>query len=271
MMMRMRTITLLLLPVSMVLFWVCAENLFNLSQSNTPREIFEIGKRYFYQEEYGSSQIVFEQLTRLSVVAEYSDSAHYLLGEAHFFQKHYLLAQSEYDRMISNFPRSDLIADAKYKSALCFYEVSPNRKYDQDYTLKAIAAFEAFLADPRSQIDEEILIQTKERLFELHEKLAEKDLNSAQLYRRMREYNSAIYYLDDAMTDYNTYGHVSIIPDALFEKAECYIGLKEFSDAKEALQALVDNFADHSLIAKARERLTLIESESAEADTTMFN
>ena len=269
--MRMRKTTLLLLPVSMVLFWVCAENVFNLSQSNTPREMFDMGRNYFYQEDYGSSQIVFEQLTRLNVVAEYSDSARYLLGEAHYFQKNYILAQSEYDRMISNFPSSDLVIDAKYKSALCFYELSPSQKYDQDYTLKAIAAFEAFLTDPRSQTDEEIFNQTNDRLFELHQKLAEKDLKSAQLYRRMREYNSAIYYLDDAMADYNTYGHVTIIPDALFEKAECFIGLEKFSDAREALQALIDNFPGHSLIAKAREKLTLIKTESAEADTTMLN
>ncbi len=265
-----KKIVLLLLMGLQFLLILCAENLYNLSYMITPQEIFEKGKEYFFKEDYGSAQVVFQQLTRLNTVAEYSDSAQYLLGESYFFQRDYLLAQSEYDRLITNLPRSDLLIKAKFKSALCLYELSPKQKYDQGNSLKAIAAFEEFLTDPRSGSDEEILLETNSKLFELHEKLAAKDLRSAQLYKKMREFESAIFYLDDAMTEYNKYGFVSVIPDALFEKGECYISMENFENARESFQAIVDNFPDNALVLKANERLVLLEAEIARADTSTF-
>jgi outer membrane protein assembly factor BamD len=261
---------LLLVTGFQFLFILCAENLYDLSYIITPEEIFEKGKGYFFKEDYGSAQIVFQQLTRLNTVAEYSDSAQYLLGESYFFQRDYLLAKSEFDRLITNLPRSDLLMNAKYKSALCLYELSPKQKYDQNFTREAIATFEEFLADPRSESDAEILIEVNNRLFDLNEKLAAKDLQSARLYRKMQEYESAIFYLEDAMTAYNKFGFVNIIPEALFEKGECYISSENFENARESFQAIVDNFPDNALVLKAKDRLVLLETTIARADTSTF-
>ena len=254
------------LCISLLLFIACGENLYNLG-NNTPREIFQIGKRYFFKGDYNEAQIVFEQVARLNIIAEYSDSVQFLLAESYFNVKKYVLAQSEYERLIKNLPRSQLLPKAKYMVGMCYFNLSPSEQLDQVYTNNAIKAFEEFLRAYRSQADEQLIQDAGNRLGELYEKLAEKDFKAGVLYKKMDDYFAAIQYLNDSMTKYNTYGPAPTIPKALFEKGECYIKLIQFPEAQDAFQALVDNFPQHVLVNRAREKLASLKTEIAKRDT----
>ena len=258
-----------ILSCAAALVIMCAENLYNLGDDLTYRERFEIGKNYFEKEDYRKAKIVLEQVARLGMLADFSDSAQFLLAESNFNLREYILAENEYMRVL---PGSPLQAKALFMIGMCNYKISFSSERDQKYTYQAIKAFENFLigTNPAEQ-DAQLYQDAINKLVELHGKLAEKDLDTGILYKKMGSYDSAIIYLNDAMEDYDTYGPVvSIIPRALFEVGECYVKLEKYLDAEEKYKAVFQNFPDHPYAEKARKNLDKIKNEIAKADTTFF-
>ena len=265
----------LLLYVGIIsLLFNCGSNFANLSGLQ-PNEIFELGKKYFYEDEdYENSRILFDRISRLGIVTTYADSAQFLLAESHFKMENYIIAQSEYERLIRVRQRSFLVPISRYMVGMCYYNLSPRASLDQDYTMKAIDSFQQFVLNPGPGTSSEILDNSTNRIIELFEKLAEKDYNSGVLYRKMRLYTAALEYLDDAMYNYTfllsdrLIQPLAVIPKAQFEKGECYIKLEQFKEAEESFQAVIDNFPQHYLVEPAREKVAMLKVEIAAADTS---
>lgn len=258
-----------------VLPFYCGGNLDNLNDLQ-PNEIFELGKKYYYDDNnYVKSRVLFDRISRLGIVTTYADSAQFLLAESYFMLKDYIIAQSEYERLIRTRQRSSLVPISRYMVGMCNYNLSPQPSLDQDYTMKAIESFRQFILNPGQGTDPKIIRNSTDRIVELYEKLAEKDYDSGVLYRKMNLFNAALEYLDDAMYNYTfmisdrLIQPLSVIPKAQFEKGECYIKLKQFKEAQEAFQAVIDNFPKHYLVKRAREKVTVIKLEIAAADTSM--
>lgn len=258
-----------------VLLFYCGGNLDNLSELQ-PNEIFELGKKYYYNDNnYENSRELFDRISRLGIVTSYADSAQFLLAESYFKLENYIIAQSEYERLIRTRQRSSLVPISRYMVGMCYYNLSPQPALDQEYTMKAIESFRQFILNPGPGTDPQIIKNSTDRIVELYEKLAEKDYNSGVLYRKMSLFNAALEYLDDAMYNYSVMVSgvriqpVAIIPKAQFEKGECYIKLKQFKEAREAFQAVIDNFPQHYLVNRAREKVSVIKLEIAAADTSL--
>jgi len=256
------------------LLFYCGSNLANLTNLQ-PNEIFVLGKKYYYEDEdYENSRILFDRISRLGIVTTYADSAQFLLAESQFKLENYIIAQSEYERLIRTRQRSLLVPISRYMVGMCYYNLSPQASLDQDYTLKAIESFQQFVNNPGPGASSEILDNSIARIVELFEKLAEKDYSSGVLYKKMNLYNAAIEYLDDAMYNYTFVMSdrlilpLAVIPKAHFEKGECYIKLEKFKEAVESFQAVIDNFPQHFLVDRAREKVSLIKLEIASADTS---
>jgi len=256
------------------LHFYCGSNLANLSDLQ-PNEIFELGKKYFYEDkDYENSRILFDRISRLGIVTSYADSAQFLLAESQFMMENYIIAQSEYERLIRIRQRSLLVPISRYMVGMCYYNLSPKASLDQDYTMKAIDSFQQFVINPGRGTDPQIITNSTDRIIELYEKLAEKDYNSGVLYRKMRLYSAALEYLDDAMYNYSyilsnrMVPPLKIIPKAQFEKGECYIKLNQFKEAQESFQAVIDNFPQHYLVERAREKVSMIKLKIAAADTS---
>ena len=271
--MKMIQISLRVAPIVvvslLVMFLECGENLYNLGNM-PPREKFQLGKKYFSKGDYDNARIVFEQIARLNIVADYSDSTQYLLAESHFNMENYILAQSEYERLIKNLPSSSLLPKAKFMIAMSYYKLSPSEQLDQEYTVKAAETFEEFIRGFGSQSNQQLVKEANDKLSELNTKLAEKDLKTGIIYKKMGYYDAAIQYLNDSMNNYNEYGPVTVIPKALFESGECYVEMRKYPEAKEAYEALIDNFPQHYLNNKAREKLASLKTEIAKKDTSSF-
>ena len=257
-----------------LLFYWCG-NLDNVSELQ-PNEIFELGKKYYYNDNnYENSRELFDRISRLGIVTSYADSAQFLLAESYFKLENYIIAQSEYERLIRTRQRSSLVPISRYMVGMCYYNLSPQPALDQEYTMKAIESFRQFILNPGPGTDPQIIRNSTDRIVELYEKLAEKDYDAGVLYRKMSLFNAALEYLDDAMYNYSVMVSgvriqpVAIIPKAQFEKGECYIKLKQFKEAREAFQAVIDNFPQHYLVKRAREKVSMIKLEIAAADTSL--
>lgn len=272
---RKTTIVVFVLSVIFV-FTLCGTNLYNLGEL-PPSDLFVLGKEYYFEkEDYDSAQILFNRIARLGIVTDYADSAQFLLAESYFKLGNYILAESEYDRLIRTRLRSPLVPYSRYMIGMSYYNLSPSAVLDQEYTNKAIEAFQEFIYDAGSQQTPALIDEAYQRLIELHARLAEKDYLSGVLYRKMGFYDAAIKYLDYSMISHSVLisgeliGPLEIIPKAQYEKGECYIKLDRFTDAQEAFQSIIDNFPDHYLVKRARDKLTAVKVEAAKADTSGY-
>jgi len=89
------------------------------------------------------------------------------------------------------------------------------------------------------------------KIFELREKRAEKQWGNAELYRKMHEYRSSIIYYDIVLEQYYDTAYAD---RALYGKAQVYMDLEEYENAKEQLLIFKDKFPDSDLM-PAAERL----------------
>lgn len=158
----------------------------------------------------------------------------YLTAECYFKKEDYYIASSYYKRFAANYPYSEYTEDAMYKSAICYYRLSPKISLDQADTYTAITEFQNFVdIFPKSTRVEEV----NGKMDTLRMKLEEKEYQICQLYFKMEEYQAAITSYEAYMRDYPTTAH-----------------------REEILSNMVINYyryADNSVKSKQRERYEL--------------
>jgi len=229
----------------------------------TPAEKFATGKKLFNDGDYSNAQLAFDMLTRLNIITNYSDSAQFLLAESYYNAESFILAQSEYQRLVQVMPGSPLVKDSYFKIGMCYYKLSPKATLDQEYTLKALRAFQQFLEE--YPLDQDYTDEVNDNIQTLRGKLAEKDFLSGDLYRRMGEPESAIIYYDFVLREYYD---TPIAAKTLYHKARAFEKLKKYEDMQETLQIFIENFPNHELYPKASNKMNEIKAIIAKTDTT---
>lgn len=185
----------------------------------------------YQKEKYGDAAEAFNTVIDVGRGTDYGQEAQYYLAESYFKDERYLLASSEYERYISEFPRADKRQDAQFKEAVCYYHLSPRYKLDQKYTQKAIEKFRLYNSRyPNSQHTEE----AAKYITEMRSKLAEKLYYSADLYKRTDEYEAAVIYYDLTIDNY---------PESMWAQRALVNEIKTYND-----------YANRSVKSKQEER-----------------
>jgi len=127
------------------------------------------------------------------------DSAQYLLAESHYKLQEFYNASYEFSKLTDNFPESFLSEEAMYKSALCYYFLSPLPALDQKETQKAINKFQFYLDKYKAGKFAE---ESSAKMRELRNKLAEKEYSSGVLYMKMDQPRAAKVYFTQVIENY---------------------------------------------------------------------
>jgi outer membrane protein assembly factor BamD len=222
----------------------------NKARPNMPTE-----ERFAYAMKLFNGKDYFEARTQFRIVilnapgSTIVDQAQFYLAECHFEMDEFILAASEYERLIKLYPRSAFLDDAQYKLALCYDRLSPKSDLDQKYTIKAIEELQRFLEDyPTSEFVEDV----EKKLFTARAKLAKKEFDTGNLYRKMTLYESALYSFDDVL---NHFYDSKFAEPALFYKGECLFKLERWDEAKTALETFLEKFPKSAFVATAKDLL----------------
>ena len=189
-------------------------------------------KKRNYERAVESFNTIIESFSGSAVV----DSALYFLAEAHFKNEDYLTAAYEYERVYTDYPASQFIAEAQYKKALSYSMESPRANLDQENTRLSIDEFTRFIENYPGH---PLAAEAQKKIEELTEKLAYKDYLAAELYRKMdnpESLEAALIYYQSVMKDYprSSWSWYSQYGIGLV-----YLKKKEFDRAKEACVLLV--------------------------------
>lgn len=151
---------------------------------------------------------IFQAIVDDGPFSEYGQLAQYKLGLAHLALQDYELAVSAFEQMITRYPNSPLVDDARFQIAQASLKGTFKAEYDQSPTDLAIRELETFVRDyPESKL----IPEANRRLLELKERRAQHEFQVGQFYEQRRRLDSAMLYYENIV---NTFGQTSWAPKA---------------------------------------------------------
>jgi outer membrane protein assembly factor BamD len=110
------------------------------------------------------------------------------LGDARFGLEEYILAEGEYQHIVSDFPASPLVEEARFKIALCAYESTYPYNRDQSETERALVLFDDFLRDyPESRFRPEVVAAVSD----CRGRLAHGEFENGRFYEHRKRFRPA--------------------------------------------------------------------------------
>ena len=150
-----------------------------LLKSTDPELKYEKAIEYFNQKKYVKAQTLFDDVTAYYKGTERSEDVLIYLARCYMGQKDYASASEYYAAYVRNYPKGRSIMEASFMVAHAYYMDAPEAKLDQEQTRLAIEYYTKFTENyPDSQYAQ----QAYDEMTEMYDRLAEKELYSAQLY-----------------------------------------------------------------------------------------
>ena len=244
---------LAILGILALLVFSCAKN--RMKPNATLEERMQEGMRLFEKGNYFDAKTQFRIITLSHSGSLLADKAQFYYAECHFNMKEYILSASEYERLIKVYPNSEYVDDAKYKLGLSYFKLSPKYSLDQEYTMSSIVQFQEFLEDYHTS---ELVPQVEKYLLEARNKLAHKIYASAEIYRKMAYYASAVIYYSKVLEEYYD---TEYAPKALFWLGECDRKMEKFQESLDSFSEFIQKYPNHEWLPRARNKIKQTQKE----------
>ena len=190
------------------------------------KEKFNNGMEFFKREKYLRAQDEFTSVIIRGSGTDLGDDAQFYLSESYYYNKEYILAISEYEKLTRKMPYSPFVEEAKFKICEAYKIESPEYYHDQTYTNKALGRYQEFLDDyPESKYKNEVLTSMKY----MREKLSQKVFETGILYMKMDEFESARLVFEEIS---NLYYDTEMIDDSRLWIIKAYARDLDIKNAK---------------------------------------
>ncbi len=195
-------------------------------EEQTAETVFNKAMEFFKKEDWLEANQNFDIIKLQYPASQYSDDAQYYLAEINYKKEEFILAAFNYSMLRKVYPTSEYFKTSLYKNALCYYELSPSFERDQEYTVKAIDAFQDF---QRLYPEDSLFSACSKKIDELREKLGHRAYNTAEIYLKLYSHKSAIVYLDVVIDEF---------PDTKYHEPAYYLKIKTLINMKKNDDAL---------------------------------
>jgi outer membrane protein assembly factor BamD len=225
-----------------------------------PRPTYDEALKQINEGKFTKAQNSLQRIVLSNPGLSYIDSVQYHLAVTFYGNADYHLAVAEFRRLITSFPRSELVDDAQYMIGKSYFDAAPgNVGLDQTDTDAAIREFKSFLEDyPASDRRAE----GEQMLSKAMERLVEKQFRAGRQYFKMGNRASARLYFEDLVSEYPESGFT---PEALFCLAQIDEKDGKYTDARDKLNNLVATFPNSNFAPKAAKLKAKLDQKIAEA------
>ena len=200
---------------------------------------YELAKAYYMEEEYSQASSLLEGVLAFTKGTMFAEEALYMLSMCYFQMNDYVTASSYFTTYYNTYPRGVYAEAARFMSARALFLDTPDPRLDQTSTIKAIGEIRVFTEYyPYSKYRD----QANEMLYELHDRLVEKEYGAAKLYYDLgnymgNNYQSCIITAQNALNDYPY--------TKLREELSILILRARYGMAKESIQEkMMDRYRD---------------------------
>lgn len=200
---------------------------------------YELAKAYYMEGEYSQASSLLESVLAFTKGTMYAEESLYMLAMCYYGMGDYVTASHYLTTYFNTYPRGVYAETARFMSARALYLDTPDPRLDQTSTIKAIGEIQIFTEYyPYSKYRE----QAHDMLYELHDRLVEKEFRSAQLYYDLGNYmgNNYLSCIITAQNALNDYPYTK-----LREDLSMLILRARYSMAKESVQEkMIDRYRD---------------------------
>jgi outer membrane protein assembly factor BamD len=225
------------------------------SGDKVAKKRYECGERLaravkkYEAKKYGAARTILDDVKVQCAGHPVMDSAGYVLGMSLARMKMYGEARLEFTRLTQDFPRSPFFEEAQFRIGWCVFKSALSVERDQTDTREAQRLFRGFLESyPSSKYADSAQTFLKAAV----RKLAEKEFNSAKFYQKMGEREAAVVCYKVFISDYPA---SSYTPQARLNLGQMLVELGRTAEAREVLDALVEEEKQGDTARKARELL----------------
>lgn len=230
---------------------------------------YDVAVKMYEQEKYSKVITLAEKLKPVMKGKASGQKLFYIYAKSMYMQKQYYNAGYEFSSFVNTYPKSDMVEEAAFLGAKCYYMLSPVYSKDQTDTYRAVDALQNFIDRfPESQYMDE----ANQLARELREKLEKKAFEIARQYHLTADffgdYTAAIKTFDNFLIDFPG---TKLKEDALFYRFDsCYryamnsIASKmeeRLHEAEASYKALIKFRPDTKYKQKADEMYANIETE----------
>ena len=176
----------LFISVCMVLLLSGCANEYNKVLKSTDYDYkYEYAKECFANGKYVRAVTILQDIVTILKGTDRGQESLYMLAMSAFCSKDYETAAQYFKRYYTSYPKGTFAEMASFYTGQSLYMSTPEPRLDQTPTVSAIAAFQEYLdLYPNAQLKE----AAHSRLYELQDKLVEKELLSAKLYYDLGSY-----------------------------------------------------------------------------------
>jgi outer membrane protein assembly factor BamD len=259
--------SIILCTCALVLLCSCAGEFNKVYKSSDSDYKYEYAKECFARGKFQQAATLLEGLITIKKGTDDAQECLYMLAMAQYCNRDYDAAAATFRKYGSSYPRGIYAESAAFYVGQSLYQSAPEPRLDQTPTIGAINAYQQFLD---LHPDSRLRSTAQKRLYELQDKLIQKEYLSAELYYNLGGYfgninkNDESNYTSCIITAQNalkTYPYCSIrekfallIMKSKFELAEnsthekridryrdaedeCYGFINEYPDSKDVRTA----------------------------------
>jgi len=163
----------------------CANEFNNVYKSDDWTFRYEFAKEKFAQHKFTQASTLFGDMINVMKGTDNAEECLFLYGLSAFNDKDYESAADIFKKYFATYPKGEYAEQASFLIGESLYNCSPEPRLDQSETYSAMRAYQDFMdVYPLSTKKE----TAQNRLYELQDKLVEKELHSAKLYYNLGTY-----------------------------------------------------------------------------------
>ena len=152
---------------------------------------YEAAKNYFAKGQYNRSATLLNELITILKGTDKAEESLYMLGMSYYNQKDYQTAAQTFITYFNTYPRGTFTELARFHAGKALFLDTPEPRLDQSSTYKAIQELQMFMEYfPTSQRKD----IAQSMIFELQDKLVEKEYLSSKLYYDLGSYSGNASY-----------------------------------------------------------------------------
>jgi outer membrane protein assembly factor BamD len=204
----------------------------------TPDQVIEHVEKQLEGHDYFDAAELLEHFLRTHPGTSLTPLAKLRLGDARYGLEEYVLAQGEYEDLVTGYPGSPLVEEARFKIAMCSYSLAFPYDRDQTETEKAVRLLGDFRRDfPQSRF----LAEADSATADCRERLAHREFEAGRFYRKQDRLRSAKLQFEHVV---NRYPESPWAPKAALEIGDVYRVREKWDLAARWFETVAERWPD---------------------------
>ncbi len=231
-------------------------DLFSSKRSEAPagsdQELMGRAEAAMARKKYDEGRKDLQRLINQFPESELVPAARLTIGRSYFNEKRYDEARAEYQRFIELFPQHERVDEARYYIGLSYFRQMEKADRDQTLSKKAIAEFQTLVSESR---DSQYAADARAKIAACRRLLVQNELYVGKFYFDRGAYGAAIKRFETILKEYPGSEYDD---QALYYLGESLWELEQKGQARAAFERLITQFPDSYLAPPAAKRIGVV-------------